>query len=364
MFSSDSSRQADNCRFCWMCRHICPVAGATGSEAWTPRARGLMVSMIERGTPYDGEIAETMYHCTMCDACANDCVTGFKPTDFIREARTLAIVNDFAPAAINKEISNIMEKGNVYGLEVDEALSAEIAKLPATADTLLYIGQSGRTVASGTALRLMSLLKKAKVEYTALMDELPSGAFLADLMGYTGDVQAVAAKNAKAIEAVGAKTVIALAPYDAVMLRDTYGKWNLLPGVEIVSAPAYIAGLIASGVLKCRKTQLSASVQEPVKLTRGLEEEKPLLDIVNALGIDYIELFLHGKMSRCIGTPLMELYDAQVTRHMVQVRLDDARRLHSSAIITASADDYYIAGKYTEDDVKIIDLFALLDENC
>ena len=57
MFSKDSARQADACRFCWMCRHICPVAGATGSEAWTPRARGLMISMIERGTEFDKDIA-------------------------------------------------------------------------------------------------------------------------------------------------------------------------------------------------------------------------------------------------------------------------------------------------------------------
>ena len=59
MFSKDSARQADACRFCWMCRHICPVAGATGSEGWGPRARGLMVSMIERGSAeLDAEIAE------------------------------------------------------------------------------------------------------------------------------------------------------------------------------------------------------------------------------------------------------------------------------------------------------------------
>ena len=114
MFSNDSARQADACRFCWMCRHICPVAGSTGNEAWTPRAKGLMVSMIERGTEYDAQIAQAMYHCTMCEACSNDCVTGFKPTDFIREARTLAIVNGFAPKAVNDEIDNILSRGNIF----------------------------------------------------------------------------------------------------------------------------------------------------------------------------------------------------------------------------------------------------------
>ena len=85
MFSNENKKQADMCRFCWMCRHICPVAGATGYKGWGPRARGLMVSMIERGSAeLDAEIAEAMYHCTVCDACANDCEAGWKPIDFIR----------------------------------------------------------------------------------------------------------------------------------------------------------------------------------------------------------------------------------------------------------------------------------------
>lgn len=130
MFSNDSARQADACRFCWMCRHICPVAGSTGNEAWTPRAKGLMVSMIERGTEYDAQIAQAMYHCTMCEACSNDCVTGFKPTDFIREARTLAIVNGFAPKAVNDEIDNILSRGNIFPNDISEAFLGCIKDLP------------------------------------------------------------------------------------------------------------------------------------------------------------------------------------------------------------------------------------------
>ena len=364
MFSNESARQADNCRFCWMCRHICPVAGATGSEGWTPRARGLMVSMIERGTEYDGEIADAMYHCSMCDACANDCVTGFRPTDFIREARMLAVVGDFAPAAIMTEIDRILESGNIYGLADDEGLQQEIDTLPQQAETLLYLGQSGRTVAAGIARSVISLLKKAGIAFTVLRSEPPSGAFLADLMGYTGDVQHVAKEAARAILDSGAKRVLVLNPYDAVMLRDSYGQWGLLPNIEVVTVTSELARLLNSGKLKCRQCGLRASLQEPVKLTRGLEETNPLLDIIHALGIDYVPLFLNGKMSRCIGTPLLYLYDPTVVQRMVQVRLDDARRLGSTVILTASTDDYYLMSQVEKTDVTIQDLFALLNNCC
>ena len=49
MISEKANKIADGCRFCWMCRHICPTGIATGREEFTPRARGLMVSMLKRG---------------------------------------------------------------------------------------------------------------------------------------------------------------------------------------------------------------------------------------------------------------------------------------------------------------------------
>ena len=364
MFSNDSARQADACRFCWMCRHICPVAGSTGNEAWTPRAKGLMVSMIERGTEYDAQIAEAMYHCTMCEACSNDCVTGFKPTDFIREARTLAIVNGFAPKAVTAEIDNILNKGNIFPNDISEDFLGCINDLPDTASTLLFVGQSGRTVAADVAIAAISLLKKAGISFTVLKDEPASGAYLGDLMGFTGEVQQLAVKVDAAVREHGVKKLIVLNPMDAVMFKENYSKWGLLGGIEVVTITSELSALIASGALNVKNVQMKASLQEPVKLTRGLDEEKPLNDIIGALGIEYIRLFLHGKMSRCIGTVMMDGYEPVVCREMVLTRLNDAKRLGCSTLITASPDDYYLMNKYAPDGFEIVDLFKLLAENC
>ena len=219
MFSKDSARQADACRFCWMCRHICPVAGATGSEAWTPRARGLMISMIERGTEFDKDIAEAMYHCTLCDACANDCVTGYKPSEYTREARMRAVVEDLAPAAVIKMIDTISECGNIFGLSAMGKLFEKAGKLPEKAEVLLFIGQTAEAMRADTGVHAISILKKAGVDFTVLADEPASGAYLGELMGYTGDVQAVAAHTAKMIADTGAKTLVVLNPADAAMFK-------------------------------------------------------------------------------------------------------------------------------------------------
>lgn len=49
---------------------------------------------------------------------------------------------------------------------------------------------------------------------------------------------------------------------------------------------------------------------------------------------------------------------------MVRVRCEDAVRLGSDLIITASPDDFYIMSKYATDGVKIADIYEILDGLC
>ena len=354
MFLKEHARHADACRFCWMCRHICPVAGSTGNESWTPRAKGLMVSMVERGTEFDAGIADVMYHCTFCDACANDCVTGFKPSEFIREARTHALVEGLAPASVLNAIDTIMEKGNIFGEE-----AACPAGTPG-ADVLLYLGQTARAVSPDMAVQAAQLLTKAGVAFQIMEKEPVSGAYLGELMGFTGDVQNVAAATAAELEKTGAKTLVVLNPADAQMFRDQYGQWGLLQNMEIVTFTAFAAELVRGGKIAARPVSCKASLQEPVKLTRGLEEEAPAKELLAAAGVENVEMFLNGKMSRCVGTIPFDFISPATVREMVRVRVDDARRMGSEAIVAASPDDAYLLRKYAVD-MKILDLVSLLN---
>jgi len=359
MFSKESARHADACRFCWMCRHICPVAGSTGNEGWTPRARGLMVSMIERGTEYNGEIAEAMYHCTLCDACANDCATSYKPSTFIREARTIAVAEGFAPATVVKSIDTVMSCGNIFG-----ETAAAIEPCCVKAETLLYVGQTANAKCASVAVSAAALLKKAGVCFTVLKNEPASGAYVAELMGFTGDVQEMAKKLDAAVKATGAKKLIVLNPLDAVIFKEQYKEWGLLDGVEVVTATAFIAELFETGKLTAAKAELKASLQEPVKLTRGLDEIAPAKALVKAAGIDFIELFLNGRMARCIGTVPFSEYAPEVVKQMVRVRCEDAIRLGSDCIVTASPDDYYIMKRFALEGIRVVDIFEILAGLC
>ena len=90
----------DNCRFCWMCRHVCPIGNATGLERNTARARAFGASMVVRGATDLAEIADNLYECSLCGACTNNCVTGFDPKVFIQQFKTELAPEGLMPDSI------------------------------------------------------------------------------------------------------------------------------------------------------------------------------------------------------------------------------------------------------------------------
>ena len=128
MYSEKAKKHADACRFCYMCRHLCPIELVTGKENNTPRAKGLQVSMMERGMKMDKGSAVTMYECLLCGACTADCVTGFDPLIFIREARTHAMLEELTPDFAQK----VIDKQMIAAQEIASLLGETTAETKAT----------------------------------------------------------------------------------------------------------------------------------------------------------------------------------------------------------------------------------------
>ena len=58
MISQNALHHAEKCRFCWMCRHLCPVQHQTGKELNTPRymsVGGVFEAYGKPMTTYDYE---------------------------------------------------------------------------------------------------------------------------------------------------------------------------------------------------------------------------------------------------------------------------------------------------------------------
>ncbi len=367
MFSEKAVKTLEGCRFCPMCRHLCPVGLTTGNEGNTPRAKALLANYVTRGMKYTAEMASDMYECCLCYACATDCESGYEPPIYIREARTMAAVESLAPPAVEKLLDNLERTDNIFGLPKKDKFAAVadlVRGLPEKADTLLYIGATAAYKTPAIAAACIKLMKKAGVNFTVLADEPSSGAELGDLIGFVDDVRQAAAKCAAGIKGTGAREIVALDPPSARIFKQRYEEWGLEPDGAVVTATAYAARLLKEGKLKPRPVDLAATFQDDSILTRELDETEAPREIMAALGIRLKEMFLNRKRVKNGGTVLMNEYAPRLTQLTGQGRWADALRSKTPILLGATPDTYYVMKKTEPEGMRLEDLFVLLEANC
>lgn len=355
MISQNALHHAEKCRFCFMCRHLCPIQLQTGKEINTPRAKGLILSMVDKGTQeFDESTAQAMYECLLCDACVNDCATGYQPPLYIREARSEAIVNSTAPAAVMQLIENIENTGNIYGMQKPSFAQDGT-------DVLVYVGEVAACKVPQMAKSLLSLLEKAGVSAKVLDNEPASGAMLADLMGYVDEVAAQAKNCADAINATNLKTVVVLDSYDAEIMKQHYAQWGCEPSAEIVTATAYVAKLIEEGKLSAKADLgVLGACHDDDRLARTFHEFAPLRTIAKAAGYDLTEMFNKERLAKSCGTAVALAYMESIITKVAAGRWDDLMRTQAKVMLTANPQAYLCLEQAIPDTYELVDLYTAL----
>lgn len=364
MFSEQSRSIADACRFCWMCRHLCPVGLVTGKEANTARGRALLVSMDGRGFPLSADSAAIMYECSLCGACTNDCVTGYDPTVFTREARRDAVARGFLPPEVEAALERALA-GNLTGAPADPRIAEAAAKLPATAGTLLCLGDAGRREGADSALALMRLLTRAGVDFTVLADEPDCGAMAFDMMGVTDEVRQMAQTFLNRVRAAGATSVVALDPSCAAFLKRQGDEWDLLGDIRVATATAFVDDLIKAGKLKPGKAAVDSAVfHDPCRLARDLDETQPARDILSAMGVAVTEMFLNRKLTKCCGGAVLAANFPDLAKKTAEARWTDAVEAGGATLVVACPSCRRVMGGAAPEGMALRDIFELLDEAC
>ncbi len=337
LISQKSKEIIDSCRFCWMCRHICPIGNVTGQERNTARARMLALSLVERDAePLEG-VADNMYECALCGACTKECVTGWDPVKVVKEVRRELAMNGKMPDYIMKLIENIQTAGNVYGIkEIDPELKKEIGSLSKSADTLLFLGRDAVCKSPRSAIGAIRLLKKAGISFTVLENEPDSGYALETLIGETAESKSLMEKCAKELSF---KTVVCYDPSDAKVFMREYKEWGIELKAEIVTFTAYLAGLIKNGSIKVKKSGKTYTVQDSALLARDLDEVNPIRDIIEACG-ENREMLMFGRDTMLAGNLIMNEYMPQIMKDVAEARWVNARNMNAETVVTECPAEY------------------------
>ncbi len=346
-FTKKAKEHIDSCRFCWMCHHICPIGNATGLERNTARARALGLSMVARDAiEYSDDIVANVYECSLCGGCMTDCVTGWDPILFTKEARRGAALDGKLPDYVMTMLQNLNEKGNIYGVENEN-------KIPdfAPADTLFFVGEDTRSF--GCAKEAAELLKKAGVDFTILKDEPNSGYSMDFLIGAAAETKAVMENCASVLNSY--KKVICYDAADAkVMLRE-YKEWGIEVKAEVVTFTAFVAELIKDGKLLVKKSDAVFTPQDSPLLARDLEETQPMRDVLSACG-ELNEMLLNREHTQLAGNLIMNNYMPAVMEQVAKNRWINATNMGAKTVVTACPAEYMLLCKTKPEGVELLKL--------
>ena len=356
--TENSKKHVDSCRFCWMCRHICPIGNATGLERNTSRARALGLSLVNREVFTLSEVIDNVYECACCGACTKECVTGWDPVMFTKEARLDAAMEGVLPAYIDKLVDNCLETGNAYGAkEVDATLKEAVAAHEAKTDTLLFLGVDALYKVPQAAVNAIKVLEKAGVSFTVLETESASGQQLEYLISAANETKEQMESCAKALNAFD--KVVVFDPQDANVFKREYKEWGVELTADVETFTSYVAGLLKSGALKAENSGKAVVYQDPFQLSRNLAETEEAREIINAYAVCN-EMLCHGKDTMWAGNLLMKEWMPDVMLRVAQDRISNAKGVGADTIVTASVSEYASLKAAEQTEVKIVSLEELI----
>lgn len=346
----------DNCRFCWMCRHICPIGNATGLERNTARARAMGASMVVRGATELKEIAENIYECTLCGACTNNCMTGFDPKVFIQELKTQIILNGETPTYIMALLEKYQQKGNVFGVEACKCLD-ELYNTDS--ETLLFVGQDALYKSPESVKNAVALLKKANVA-ASLDKNQDSGAALWFLTGKTAETQNAAKKCAEILNTY--KTVIVYDPVDLKLMLHEYKEWGVAITAKLVSFNEYLLSLIENGKISVKKAQNEYSLQDNYAYARELDDCETGRKLIEKVGV-VKDMLLIGKEANLAGQLIMAQYLPDVMLQVAKDRWFNAKNMDCKTLVTENPAEYVALKATCPDGCRVISVEEMILEN-
>lgn len=362
MIMTEKSKQhIDACRFCWMCHHICPIGNATGLERNTAKARALGLSLVTREALTISDVADSLYECACCGGCVHDCITGWDPVMFTKEARLQAALEGALPEYINVLVENALETSNAYGkTALDADLSAAVEKHSAKTDILLFLGVDARYQMSEAAIKAIRALEKANVTFTVLADEPASGQQLEYLISAANETKEQMTACANTLNVY--EKVIVYDPQDAKVFKREYKEWNIGLNAQVVTFTAFLAQLVENGALQLKHTGRDVTYQDPFQLSRDLGETEEARKIITACA-DLKEMLCHGAQTMWAGNLLMQQWLKNVIVEVAKCRIQNAKGVGAKTIVTASVSEYAALKAAAEKDVEILSIEELILES-
>ena len=353
--SEKARKQAESCRFCWMCRHVCPIGNADGQERNNARARALMVSYVVRGTEKLEDIADNIYECSLCGACTNNCKTGWDPKIFIQEVKSQIVLEGKTPDYIQKLLEKYSKNGSIFSGKVDD-----LYKKYNKGKVLLLAGQNAVYKDAKSVEKALELLKKAGVE--ACLDKVAddTGYTLFFLAGKLAETVDKAKESANALNKY--EKVIVYNPVDLSFIKHEWKEWGINVNADLLSFNEELLKLFSAGKLKTKNSKKEYSLQDSFAYARELDDENSGRELIKKVGISK-DMLLIGKEANLAGHLIMNEYMPDKMTLVAENRWVNAKNMDCHTLVTENPDEHVLLSKTAPKGYKVITIEEMILEN-
>lgn len=352
----------DACVQCGRCETVCPAFAA--GQPLNPKklVQDMVVGLASTtdkkyaGSPYPGKEvghaqgnahrpivdgvlnAETLWSCTTCRACVEECPMMIEHVDAVVDMRRfLTLEKGATPAKAVDVIENIIFTDNPNGhtphkranwaADQELDLMADVKR----ADVLFWVSDGAFDMRSQRILKaFVQILKAAKINFAILGNEELDSGDVARRLGDDATFQRIAKRNIQTLMKYEFDCIVTTDPHAFHCLKNEYPDFypaDAKPTYQVWHHTTFINRLIEQGLIELGQLDAgTVTYHDPCYLGRYNGEYDSPRALLKQLGIQLTEMERSGFRSRCCGggggAPIT---DIPGERRIADMRMDDIR---------------------------------------